>query len=66
MTDIIADAACTLSLRTSVNASWYCVSQNIVREMELHPVSKPLIGYPQDSLPLCAEGVEAHFLALQV
>jgi len=39
--------------------------QNVVREMDLHPVAKPLYGHPQDCLPNAAEAVEAHLLAVQ-
>uniref|UniRef100_A0A061SC51 Uncharacterized protein n=2 Tax=Tetraselmis sp. GSL018 TaxID=582737 RepID=A0A061SC51_9CHLO len=38
---------------------------NVVREMDLHPVAKPLYGHPQDCLPNAAEAVEAHLLAVQ-
>jgi hypothetical protein len=38
---------------------------NVVREMNLHPVTKALLGHPHEALPVAAEGVEAHILAVQ-
>jgi len=38
---------------------------NVARDMNLHPVTKALVGGAQESLPMAAEGVDAHFLAVQ-